>query len=186
VNPEQLADLLARCALHDQAALRRLYELASAKLFGVAMRILRRRDWAEDVLQESFVAVWNHAQRYDVNKSAPMTWMSSIVRNRSLDWLRRSREETVSEERERMFEEIADEAPGPDMLLQRSTDASALAECLRGLSHGERQSLTLAYYFGMSHLELANHLREPLGTVKTWIRRGLDRLRGCMSSGLIS
>jgi RNA polymerase sigma-70 factor (ECF subfamily) len=186
MNPDHLADLLARCALHDQNALREMYQLSSAKLFGVALRILRRRDWAEDVLQEAFVSIWNHAQRYDAAKAAPMTWMSSIVRNRALDWLRRPHEETVSEERERMFEEIADEAPGPDVLLERSVEASALARCLRVLSHGERQSITLAYYFGLSHLELATHLHEPLGTVKTWIRRGLERLRGCMGSEMIS
>jgi RNA polymerase sigma-70 factor (ECF subfamily) len=186
MNSEDLAGLLARCGLHDQIALRQLYSLTSPKLFGVALRILRRRDWAEEVLQESYVSIWNHAQRYDAARSAPMTWMTAIVRNRALDWLRRPREETVSEERERMFEEIADEAPGPDELLQRSTDAAALADCLRGLSSGERQSITLAYYFGLSHLELAAHLREPLGTVKTWIRRGLERLRGCMGGEMES
>lgn len=181
MDPQQLASLLARCALHDQKALRELYQHTSAKLFGVALRILRRRDWAEDVLQESFVSVWNHAQRYDSTKAGAMTWMTAIVRNRALDWLRRPHEEGIDEDRERMLENLVDEAPGPDVLLQQSNDASALVVCLRQLSNAERQSITLAYYFGLSHQELATHLREPLGTVKTWVRRGLERLRSCMN-----
>src|SRR5258706_2797803 len=90
--PEQLSELLARCALREQRAFATLYQFSSAKLFAVAVRITRRRDWAEEVLQEAFVNIWNHAAGYNSAKSAPMTWMTAIVRNRALDWLRRPRE----------------------------------------------------------------------------------------------
>ena len=86
---QALEQLIARSALGDRAAFGELYRAAAPKLFGVALRILRRADWAEDVLQECFVAFWRHAPEYDASRAAPMTWMTSIVRNRCLDWLRR-------------------------------------------------------------------------------------------------
>src|SRR5690242_1203607 len=101
--PEQLSDLLARCALRDQRAFASLYQSSSAKLFAVAVRITRRRDWAEEVLQEAFVNIWNHAESYNPTKSAPMTWMTAIVRNRALDCLRRPREVEIGEEHEELL-----------------------------------------------------------------------------------
>ena len=95
---DELAALLSRCALADQRAFGALYQASSAKLFGVAVRITKRRDWAEEVLQESFVKIWHHAGNYDAEKSAPMTWMTAIVRNRALDLLRRPREVQASDE----------------------------------------------------------------------------------------
>ena len=110
--PDALSALLARSAGRDQAAFAELYRRTSAKLFAVALRIVRRKDWAEDVLQESFVNIWHHAGDYTASRSAPMTWMTSIVRNRCLDWIRRPREETP-ETFEGMLEGTADDEPGP-------------------------------------------------------------------------
>jgi RNA polymerase sigma-70 factor (ECF subfamily) len=177
---EQLADLLARCALRDQRAFATLYRFSSAKLFAIAVRITRRRDWAEEVLQEAFVNIWNHADGYNPAKSAPMTWMTSIVRNRALDWLRRPREVEIDEEHEELMASIPDESPGPEELLRRSLDAGELAECMKALTAEQQRSITLAFFYGLSHAELAEQMRKPLGTVKTWIRRGLDRLKGCL------
>lgn len=177
---EQLADLLARCALHDQRAFATLYQFSSAKLFAVAVRITRRRDWAEDVLQESFVSIWNHAAGYNSTKSAPMTWMTAIVRNRALDWLRRPREVEIDEAHEDLMASIPDESPGPEELLRKSLEAGALAECMKTLTEEQQRGITLAFFYGLSHGELAQQMRKPLGTVKTWIRRGLDRLKGCL------
>jgi RNA polymerase sigma-70 factor, ECF subfamily len=132
-------------------------------------------------LQESFVNIWNHASEYTSEKSAPMTWMTSIVRNRSLDWARRPRHEDTSEDYDLIIESVRDDAPGPLDLLARSADAAALVRCLQQLEAAQRQSITLAFQQGLSHAELAAHLREPLGTVKTWIRRGLERLKGCLA-----
>jgi RNA polymerase sigma-70 factor, ECF subfamily len=177
---EQLSDLLARCALRDQRAFATLYQFSSAKLFAVAVRITRRRDWAEEVLQEAFVNIWNHAAGYNSAKSAPMTWMTAIVRNRALDWLRRPREVEIDEEHEELMASIPDESPGPEELLRRSLEAGELAECMKSLTEEQQRSVTLAFFYGLSHGELAEQMRKPLGTVKTWIRRGLDRLKGCL------
>lgn len=182
MTPDQLSDLLSRCALRDQKAFADLYRQSSAKLFAVAVRITRRRDWAEEVLQESFVSIWNHATGYNPVKSAPMTWMTTIVRNRALDLLRRPREVEIGDEHEELINAIPDETPGPDLLLGQSADAGAIAECLAQLSDEQQKSITLAFFSGLSHGELAQQMQKPLGTVKTWIRRGLDRLKTCLDA----
>jgi RNA polymerase sigma-70 factor (ECF subfamily) len=180
---DPIAQLMARCALKDQRAFRELYRQTSAKLYAVVLRIVRREDWAEEVLQESFVNIWNHIGEYSSAKSAPLTWMTAIVRNRALDWLRRPNLERGDEDYDLLVEALADNAPGPDVMLGSSRDARALAECLKQLSGNQRQTIILAYNHGLSHGELARHLKQPLGTVKTWIRRGLDRLKGCLDTG---
>ena len=178
---ERLAGLLGRCALRDQRAFADLYTLTSAKLFGVALRILRRQDWAEEVLQECYVNIWTHAGDYAAARSAPMTWMTSIVRNRCLDWLRRPRSETTGEEYEIAVEAWQNETPGPIERLTAAGESAALARCLEQLEANQRQSIVLAFFHGLSHSELSAHMKEPLGTVKTWVRRGLERLKGCLS-----
>jgi RNA polymerase sigma-70 factor (ECF subfamily) len=179
---ERLAGLLGRCALKDQRALADLYALTSAKLFGVALRILRRQDWAEEVLQECYVNIWNHAADYAAARSAPLTWMTSIVRNRCLDWLRRPAQESTGEEYEIAVETWQDDAAGPMERLIAEGEAGALARCLGELEARQRQSIVLAFFHGLSHSELSTHMREPLGTVKTWVRRGLERLKACLSA----
>ena len=179
----RLAELLAQCALRNQRAFALLYELTSAKLFGVALRILRRRDWAEEVLQECYVSIWNHAGDYAVQRSAPLTWMTSIVRNRSLDWLRRPQHEATGEEYDIAVEAWKDDGPGPMESLLAAADAAALARCLQQLDGKQRQSIMLAFFHGLSHSEVAGHMKQPLGTVKTWVRRGLERLKGCLQPG---
>lgn len=181
MQPEALGALLARCGLGDQRAFSELYRFTSAKLFGVALRILRREAWAEEVLQESFVNIWNYAAEYAADKSAPMTWMTSIVRNRSLDWLRRPQREDTSESYDLLIENLRDDAAGPLEQLIQATEASALARCLRELDSQQRQTIALAFQHGLTHSELAAHLKQPLGTIKTWIRRGLERLKGCLA-----
>jgi len=182
---EALKQLLAACARRDSVAFGRLYEATSAKLVGVAMRILRREDWAEEVLQDCYVNIWIHASKYSAALSAPMTWMTSIVRNRCLDWLRRPNLEVVIENEEdggNPIDARASEDPGPFEELSRTSDARALADCLARLEAKQRQAVMLAFFEGLSHSELAAHLREPLGTVKTWVRRGLMQLKGCLAS----
>jgi RNA polymerase sigma-70 factor (ECF subfamily) len=179
----RLADLLSQCALKNKRSFNELYKLTAAKLYGVALRILRRQDWAEEVLQECYVNIWNHAGDYAAAKSAPLTWMTSIVRNRCLDWLRRPRTEVTGEQYDVAVEAWQDDAPGPMELLVASSEAAALARCLQQLEAKQRQSIMLAFFNGLSHTELASHMKQPLGTVKTWVRRGLERLKGCLSPG---
>jgi RNA polymerase sigma-70 factor (ECF subfamily) len=184
---ERLKALLAACARRDRAAFASLYEATSAKLFGVAVRMLRREDWAEEVLQDCYVSIWNNAAGYSATLSAPMTWMTTIVRNRCLDWLRRPRVEIVlhddEETGEDPLERMASDDPGPLDRLAASADGRALAECMGRLDARMRQAIALAFYDGLTHTELAAHMRQPLGTVKTWVRRGLERLRGCLEAG---
>jgi len=143
---------------------------------------VRRDDWAEEVVQESFVNIWNQITEYSSARSAQLTWITAIVRNCALDWLRRPNLERGDEDYDLLVEAVADDAPGPDVILGASRDARALAECLKQLTGNQRQTIILAYSHGLSHGELAQHLKQPLGTVKTWIRRGLDRLKGCMDT----
>ena len=176
---DDLASLLAACARRDRAAFERLYRDTSPKLFGVALRILRREDWAEDVLQECYLRIWDHAPEYRAGLAAPMTWMTSIVRNRCLDWVRRPRLEVIDEEGA-LIDAAASGEPGPLAEAESSSEARALKRCLDTLEARQRQAIALAYYEGLSHAELAHHLRAPLGTVKTWVRRGLLRLKSCL------
>jgi RNA polymerase sigma-70 factor (ECF subfamily) len=178
-GPESLVSLLAATARRDRAAFARLYHQSSPKLFGVALRIVRREDWAEDVLQECYVRIWDRAGDYREGLASPMTWMASIVRNRCLDWLRRPRFE-ISDEDGAIAEATASGDPEPLQDLERSDEARAIARCLAGLDAKHRQAIFLAFYEGRSHSELAAQMREPLGTVKTWVRRGLMRLKACL------
>ncbi|HZP85675.1 MAG TPA: sigma-70 family RNA polymerase sigma factor [Burkholderiales bacterium] len=177
---DPIADLFARAALRDPRAFAQLYKHCCGRLYAVALRIVRRHDWAEEVLQESFVNIWHHMGEYSAQKSAPMTWMTAIVRNRALDWLRRPRLEHGSDDFDLLIEAVADTSEGPEGRLMATREARRLSDCLATLNAAQRQSITLAYLHGLSHGELAAHLREPLGTVKTWIRRGLEKLRGCL------
>ena len=178
----QLAELLAQCALKNHNSFNKLYQLTAAKLYGVALRILRRQDWAEEVLQECYVNIWNHAGDYAMAKSAPLTWMTSIVRNRCLDWLRRPQTEATGEQYDVAVEAGPDDAPGPMEQLAASSEAAALARCMQQLDAKQRQSIMLAFFNGLSHSELAAHMKQPLGTVKTWVRRGLERLKTCLGT----
>ena len=176
---EPLAELIAASARGDEQAFHRLYRATSGALFGMALRMLKRRDWAEEVLQECFVSLWRHAPDYNAGRAAPMTWMTSIVRNRCLDWLRRPRPE-VADEDGALTEAAESGNPGPLDELERMKSAHALNRCLGELEARQRQAIALAFYDGLSHAELASHLREPLGTVKTWVRRGLLKLKACL------
>jgi RNA polymerase sigma-70 factor, ECF subfamily len=176
----RLMELLARTALSDQKAFAELYRLTSSHLYAVALRILRESAAAEEVLQESFVNVWHHAGSYVAVKSQPLTWLTSIVRNRCLDLLRRREVDTITMDDEEQGMTFADEGPTPLEMLLASADARAVKGCVETLDSGQKQAIALAFYQGLSHSELAQHLAQPLGTVKSWVRRGLERLRVCL------
>lgn len=181
---DELIALLDRIGLREEAALKALYDLTASKLYGVALRILNNRDWAEDVLQESYLTIWRLSADYRASLSPPMAWLGMVVRSRALDFLRKRRTDRLHLAQE-LNEEHADtveaDAPSPLDTAQASQQAQALHQCLNRLENKQREVVSLAYMRDLSHGELATQLRIPLGTVKTWIRRGLDQLRNCMA-----
>jgi RNA polymerase sigma factor (sigma-70 family) len=183
-NDAEMIQLLDRVALQDAAALKALYDLCSSKLFGLAVRVVSNREWAEDVLQESFLSIWRGAGDYRASLSPPMAWMGLIVRSRGLDFLRRrasQRSHLTQEIDEVMADTLALDAHNPMDTAQASEQAWALHQCLVKLENRQREVVSLAYVRDLSHRELALQLKLPLGTVKTWIRRGLEQLRVCMA-----
>ena len=189
-----LSALLARAGLGDRAAFATLYERTSSHLLAVVLRINRDRAHAEDILQEVYVNVWRAAQSFDAAQSQPLTWLTSIARNRAIDSLRRQQTQpqlqtfhttsTNDDEDPDVYDTVADDAAGPLDLLSRASDARALSHCLQGLSAQQRQSVALAFYDGLSHAEVAEKLRQPLGTVKSWVRRALQSLKTCLESAV--
>ena len=180
----QLIALLDRIALADESALKELYALTSSKLYGVAVRVVTNREWAEDVLQEAYLNIWKIAGSYKASLSPPMAWMGLLVRSRGLDFLRRrasDRADRVQELDDVISDTVAGDSPNPMDTTQASEQAWALHQCLSQLDNKQREVVSLAYLRDLSHGELAEQLRLPLGTVKTWIRRGLDQLRSCMA-----
>ena len=166
-----------------EAALRELYDLTSSKLYGVALRVVSNRDWAEDVMQEAYLNIWRIAADYRASLSPPMAWMGVIVRSRALDFLRRrasQQADATLELDDAISETVAGDSPNPMDTTQASQQAWALHECMGKLEARQREVVSLAYMRDLSHSELAEQLKLPLGTVKTWIRRGLEQLRGCM------
>jgi RNA polymerase sigma-70 factor (ECF subfamily) len=179
---DPLYHLLAAVALQDRKAFRALYDATSAKLFGVALRVLRKDELAEDAVQDAFVAIWHAASGYQPHLAAPLTWMVTIVRNKALDILRRARTGGADVQVDLDdADALADTAAGPYELAQASRDARALADCMDTLAGRQRQAIGMAYLHDLSHSEVAGRLDLPIGTVKTWIRRGLERLRECLA-----
>lgn len=182
----ELAALLARVALGDRSAFERLYERAHRDLYGVAYRVLGTRDMAEEALQEAFVNIWHHAADYRPASSQAMTWMTHVVRNKALDMLRaegkhgRRQVHMSLDTDDDDAMQVASVDPGPAELLARATDALGIRRCIETLEAAPRQALALAYYKGMSHSEVGEAMHAPVGTVKTWLRRSIDRLRHCL------
>lgn len=178
---DQLQALLDRCAAADSSALQRLYEMTSPILFACLTRILRRRALAEEALQDVFVSIWQRAGQFHASRGRPMAWMMSIARYRAIDLLRHERSAPV------LVPELPERA---DSVVDSKDDASAawmpagglLERCLALLTEQQRSCLDLAFVGGHSHEDISRLTGSPLGTVKSWIRRGLQSLRHCLES----
>lgn len=176
---DPLIALLANTSLGDRHAFEQLYLATSAKLLGFAMRILLRRDLAEEALQDAFVKIWHSADTYQADKASVMTWMTTIVRNRCLDLLRAlPREQVLAEDQS--FDDWASDDLGPMEVAATKSDTKALMRCMQVLAPLQRQAFALSYFQGLAHEQLAIQLAQPLGTVKAWLRRGLQSLKNCM------
>jgi RNA polymerase sigma-70 factor (ECF subfamily) len=179
----QIRILLRRTAARDAGsadAFERLYRLCAPLLMGVAMRIVRRTEGAEEVLHDSFTRIWQSAATYDPLATRPAAWMVAIVRNRALDMAASHDVARVDRYEEHMVDTLFDWSEGADDAEDRRRSARSLRDCLARLEAAERQVLVLAYHHGFSHSELATRLQKPLGTVKSWVRRGMANLRDCM------
>ena len=175
----RLTAALQRCSRRDQAALREIYDVLAPRMLGVALRMLRRRDLAEDVVHDAFLKIWEGAASFDPERGDPSTWMFAILRHRALNLLRNeSRTDLVHDDQ--VEDQPADE-PDAEALVVALSEASALRRCLDNIEPARRQAIVLAYTHGLSHGELAGRLRVPLGTIKSWIRRSLVALRECMA-----
>lgn len=183
LQPAQLKIWLAAVAHKDTDAFRALYDATSSKLFGFALRILVKREAAEEALQESFINIWNNAGSYQASLAAPMTWMTAIVRNKAFDILRRA-DHDVEIDADTFDKDVVSAMesadPTPFEALQLSADSKALATCLARLEGLHRQAIALSFFHDLSHSEVADQMKLPIGTIKTWIRRGLERLRTCL------
>ena len=182
-----LAALMARVALKDRAAFEQVYRLTSAHLLGLATRILGSTARAEEVLHEAYLNVWHAAGSYHAGIATPMTWLINVVRNKSIDALRSNASERAStvplpEEGAEALAGAAEPELEPQRLFDRSVSQLKIDACMGQLSAQQRQALALAYYHGLMHSEIATRLGAPLGTAKAWVRRGLARLKDCLTA----
>jgi len=176
-SSDELAALIGAVAAGDRAAFREVYERTSAKLYGICLRLLGSEAEAEDVLQEAYVTVWRNARRFESAKASAITWLAVIARNKAIDRLRRRR--PVADGLEAAAE-VPDDGPLATAVIEQKDDARRLAHCLDELDERARAMIRAAFLDGASYPELAEREGVPLGTMKSWIRRGLTRLKGCL------
>lgn len=186
-----LQTLIERVSLGQRTAFALLYQATAAKLFGIVLRINPDRAQAEDVLQEVYVNVWRAAGTYDAVRAQPMTWLTGIARHGAIDSLRRNRARghdtsipltsLLGDDDEPRDTRLSTDIDEPLDLLERAANARAVTHCVESLSVQQKQCVALAYYQGLSHAEIASQLVEPLGSVKSWLRRALLALKECLT-----
>jgi len=181
LTPAELVWLIAAVSRGDEAAFERLYAATRAKLYGVVLRILRRQDLAEEVVQETYVKVWNNAAQFNPAVSSPITWMAAIARNRAIDVVRKRSELSLEDEPSAL--EVAAETPDPLARREMSEELKRLLECVGQLEPDRQKLVLLAYYNGWSREQLATKFDAPVNTVKTWLRRSMMDIRQCLGLG---
>lgn len=181
LTPPELVWLIAAVAKGDEAAFERLYAATRAKLFGVVLRILRRQDLTEDVIQEAYVRIWNSAGQFNPGQSSPITWMCAIARNRAIDLVRRRSETSIEDEPSAM--DVAAESADPLARREMTEELRRLLECVGRLEPDRQKLVLLAYYNGWSREQLAEKFAAPVNTVKTWLRRSMLDIRECLGLG---
>lgn len=177
----ELGEALGCVAAHDLTALRRVYDLTSKKLFGICLRICGDRGGAEDVMQDVLIKIWTHSATYDPARSSPITWLCAIARNSSIDWLRVN--DRHSSGPSSPHHEVADPSVGAEQELLARQQDDRLHLCLEELEKRQRSCIRAAFFDGMTYADLAKQMNTPLSTIKTWVRRGMQQLRMCLSDG---
>ena len=174
----ELSHALHRIALGDSSAFERFYQATSPKLMSVSYAILRERALAEEALQDTYLKIWHAASDYRSDAGSVMCWITSMVRYRAIDMLRNAnRQPFTSKDIEQLLDQRAS-----DSLPTAAPDADKLENCMSDLDGTQRQSIHLAFLYGLSHREVSDYLGEALGSIKSWIRRGLDSLKRCLQS----
>ncbi|MEO6699554.1 MAG: sigma-70 family RNA polymerase sigma factor [Paraperlucidibaca sp.] len=174
-----LAQLIAATAEGDRRAFEDLYQATSPKLYALAISVLRNRDHAQEVLQEAYINIWRSAATYNISKGSVQTWLNVIVRHRCIDRIRHAPAPT--EELSLLdWSNIEASGPSPLQLVQADAEAVDLARCMHGLGAPQQRALSLSFFHGLTHRELAEKLKLPLGSVKSHVRRGLENLRRCL------
>lgn len=185
-DSDELSHLLAATGRGDRAAFARLYHICAPHLYGLLLRMLRQREWAEEALQDCFIRVWQRADSYEPARGEPLAWLSTVARYRALDLLRMRRPEgempADSDQDSGSAGLATPESEDPLALVTTGEGVDRLGECLKRLPREQRLAVLMAYYHGYTHGELAQALQAPLGTVKSWVRRGLQHLRECMKT----
>jgi len=180
MQPQALAQSLAAVGSGDRAAFERVYRATSRKLFGICLRLMADRDEAEDVLQEVYATVWRKADQFDPGRASAITWLAMIARNKAIDRLRAAPAGATRNAPLEWADEIADPAPSPQRITEQSTDHARLDGCMQQLDSRRRSLIRTAFFDGATYEELAARVGSPLGSVKSWIRRGLLQLRACL------
>ena len=173
-------DLLRSVANGDRTAFASLYTATSAKLYGIILRILRRRDISDEILQDVYLKVWQMAGDYDLTKGSPITWMATIARNRAIDEVRRSKPVAIEDTPEAL--NFASSEPDALATLQTKQDMQRLMVCMDALGAERREMVMLAYFHGVSREALAEKFAKPVATVKTWLHRAIAQLKDCVGS----
>lgn len=176
-----LAQALLRVGRQDRAALRQVYALTSAKLFGICLRICEDRESAEDILQDVYVKIWRRAGQYDADRASPITWLATIARNSAIDWRRANGRMTALPEEAAAG--IADDRPRADQAMMADQDRARIFDCLGQLDPRSGGAIRAAFFDGLTYADLAERAAVPLGTMKSWVRRGLLRLKDCIGDG---
>lgn len=179
MTEEDLETLLLRTAEGDQKAFATLYTRTAPRLFALCRKMLGRRSWAEEVLQEAYTRIWHNAGEFDHSKGTVLTWMLSVARYRCIDFLRLRRVDERPLD-DTNWGQFSDSGPGPLEQVVQDGDEAALTRCLETLTADQRQAIVLAFFNGLTHDELCRKLRKPIGTVKSWVRRGLQNLKRCL------
>lgn len=176
-----LVAALQRVAAGERRALRDVYERTASKLFGVCLRISQDKEAAEDILQDVYLKVWNRAGRFDASRASPITWLCAITRNAAIDWRRaQGGPPLVSEE---LASEVPDDRVTAPEQIEALQERARIFECLDGLEIRQATAIRAAFFDGLTYAQLAEQVSVPLGTMKSWVRRGLIQLRECLGDG---
>jgi RNA polymerase sigma-70 factor (ECF subfamily) len=175
---QRLVEALVATGAEDRSAFRTLYRLTSAKLFGVCLRICGDRQAAEDVLSEVYLTIWRRAGAFEPGRASPNSWLATIARNRAIDWRRASGRAPPARVEE--IAELADDRASAEDIMLGDERAHQLYDCLDQLEQRQRDAIRTAFFDGLTYAELAQRDSVPLGTMKSWVRRGLLRLKDCL------